>query len=166
MHKRTLMYSEPVIQNLDNLRPEPERSSLTHRTRNGIPTVKPLHLLLAPFMNSTDMSTVCRDYVATCICDYCAATLVYRGFIKLCNGMRYNKISANLELPWGASQDTGPGCLSWSSSNTCCRPFLGTTTLAPQSTTPSSSDNSAFLDANVLRGSSTSSSGHPLAVYW
>ena len=63
MHKRILMYSEPVIQNLDNLRPEPERSSLTHRTRNGILTVKPLHLLLAPFMNSTDTSTVCRDYV-------------------------------------------------------------------------------------------------------
>ena len=41
---------------------------------------------------------------ATCIGDYCAATLVYRGFIKLCNGMRYNKISANLELPRGASQ--------------------------------------------------------------
>ena len=57
MHKRTEMYSEPDIQNLDNLRPEPERSSLTRRTRNGIPTVKPLHLLLAPFVNSTDTST-------------------------------------------------------------------------------------------------------------
>ena len=32
-------------------------------TRNGMPTVKPLHLLLAPFINSTDTSTVCRDCV-------------------------------------------------------------------------------------------------------
>ena len=63
MHKPTEMCSEPDIQNLDNLRPETERSSLRRRTRNGMPTVKPLHLLLAPFMNSTDTSTVCRDYV-------------------------------------------------------------------------------------------------------
>ena len=35
----------------------------TQNEKRNIPTVKPLHLLLASFMNSTDTSTVCRDYV-------------------------------------------------------------------------------------------------------
>ena len=33
------------------------------------------------------------------------ASVIYWGFIKLRNGMRYNKMAANLELPRGAGQN-------------------------------------------------------------